>query len=59
MSFIIVSMEHKLLKLRKALYSLHQAPHARNAKLDDTMLSLGFWRIMSKHVIYVKWNGDA
>jgi hypothetical protein len=33
-----------VLKLRKALYELHQAPRAWNAKLDDMLLSLGFWR---------------
>jgi hypothetical protein len=28
-------------------------------KLDDTLLSLGFQRIPSKHAIYVRQNGDV
>jgi hypothetical protein len=35
--FIVARKEHKVLKLRKALYRLHQAPHAWNAKLDDNV----------------------
>jgi hypothetical protein len=58
-SFIIVGKEHKVLKLRKALYGLHQAPCAWNAKLDDTLLSLGFRRTPSEHVFYVRRNGNV
>jgi hypothetical protein len=57
--FIIVGMEHKVLKLQKALYILHEASRAWNAKLDDTPLSLGFQRTPAEHAIYVQWNGDA
>lgn len=35
---------HKVLKLRKAMYGLRQAPRAWNAKLDFTLQSLGFAR---------------
>jgi hypothetical protein len=42
MGFIVTGKEHKVLKLKKALYGLHQAPRAWNVKLDDTLLSLGF-----------------
>jgi hypothetical protein len=41
------------------LYGLHQAPQAWNMKLDDTLLSLGFWRTSSEHALYVRPNGDA
>jgi hypothetical protein len=58
-SFIIPAKEHKVLKLRKGLYRLHQVPRVWNAKLDDTLLSLGFWRTLSKHIIYVWQNGYA
>jgi hypothetical protein len=58
-SFIIASKEHKVLKLREALYGLHQVPRAWNAKLDDTLLSLGFRRTLSEHVFYIWQNGGA
>jgi hypothetical protein len=57
--FIIAGKEHKVLKLKKALYGMHQAPRAWNAKLDDTLLSLGFQRTPSEHVVYVRWNDNV
>jgi hypothetical protein len=51
--FIIAGKEHKVLKLKKALYRVHQVPRAWNVKLDDTLLSLGFRRTLSEHIIYV------
>jgi hypothetical protein len=51
--FIVTGKEHKVLKLKKALYGLHQALRSWNVKLDDTLLSLGFWRTPSEHAIYV------
>jgi hypothetical protein len=56
--FIVASKEHKVLKLKKALYGLHQARRAWNTNLDDTLLSLGFWRTPSEHAIYVWQNGN-
>jgi hypothetical protein len=50
----IRSGEHKVLKLHKALYGLHQAPRAWNEKLDDTLLSFGFSRCPSEPAIYTK-----
>jgi hypothetical protein len=50
--FIRSGEEHKVLKLHKALYGLHQAPRAWNEKLDDTLLSFGFSRCPSKPAIY-------
>jgi hypothetical protein len=38
---------------------LHQAPRAWNAKLNDTLLSLGFQRTPSEHAIYVWRNGNV
>lgn len=46
--FVVANKEHKVLKLMKALYGLHQAPRAWNAKLDSTLLSLGFRRSPSE-----------
>jgi hypothetical protein len=57
-SFVVAGKEHKVFKLQKALYGLHQAPRAWNAKLDGTLLSLGFRRTPSEHAIYVQWNGN-
>jgi hypothetical protein len=55
--FIIVGKEHKVLKLKKVLYGLHQVSLAWNAKLDDTLLSLDFRRTPLEHTIYV-WRND-
>lgn len=42
--FSVEGQEHKVYRLHKALYGLRQAPTAWNAKLDDSLLSLGFWK---------------
>jgi hypothetical protein len=57
--FIVAVKEHKVFKLRKALYMLHQALRAWNVKLDDMLLSLGFRRTPSEHAIYIRRNGNA
>jgi hypothetical protein len=56
--FVIAGNEHKVLKLKKALYRLHQASRAWNTKIDDTLLSLGFRKTPSEHAIYVRWNDN-
>jgi hypothetical protein len=58
-SFIVSRKEHKVLKLWKALYKLHQAPHAWNTKLDDTLLSLTYRRTPSEHAIYIRRNTNV
>lgn len=35
---VIAKKEHKVLKLGKVLYGLHQAPQAWNVKLDDPLV---------------------
>ena len=57
--FIVSGKEHKVFRLRKALYGLHQAPRAWYTKLDDTLLSLGFRRSESEHAVYIRQNNDA
>jgi hypothetical protein len=52
--FVRTGEEHKVLKLHKALYGLHQAPRAWNAILDDTLLKLGFRRCPSEPALYTK-----
>lgn len=41
-----------MLCLDKALYGLRKAPRAWNNKLDSCLMSLGFSRSVSEHVIY-------
>jgi hypothetical protein len=55
--FVINDMEGKVLRLKKALYGLCQAPRAWNAKLHNTLLSLGFTRSPSEHTVYAR--GDT
>jgi hypothetical protein len=47
MGFIIAGQEGKVLRLRKALYSLWQAPRPWNSKLNDTLKKMDF--IESEH----------
>ena len=49
--------EHKVFKLHKALYGLHQAPRAWNQKLDEKLSLLGFVRSTSDHAIYCRGSG--
>jgi hypothetical protein len=42
LGFAISDKEGKMLRLRKALYSLRQAPRVWNAKLDSTLRRMGF-----------------
>jgi hypothetical protein len=56
--FVNADSEHKVLRLRKALYGLHQAPRAWNTKLDDTLLSFGFVRCASEPAVYTRRQGS-
>jgi hypothetical protein len=40
--FVDNNSVHKVLKLEKALYGLRQAPRAWNARLDESLTTLGF-----------------
>jgi hypothetical protein len=42
----------KVLKLKKALYGLRQAPRAWNAKLDKELIALGFVKSKLELVVY-------
>jgi hypothetical protein len=50
--FAIHDMEGKVLRLRKALYGLRQAPRAWNAKLDSTLKGVGFEQSPHEAAIY-------
>ena len=57
--FIKRGNEHKVLRLKKALHGLHQAPRAWNSKLNDTLLSLNFKRSPSEYAIYTRRRREA
>lgn len=50
--FVVNGSSEKVLKLKKALYGLRQAPRAWNAKLDSELLKLGFVRNPLEHAVY-------
>ena len=56
--FIDNTNPEKVLRLHKALYGLRQAPRAWNAKLDSTMLSLGFKQCASEHGMYTRGKAE-
>ena len=55
--FAVKGEEHKVLRLRKALYGLRQAPRAWNTKLDATLGELGFQRCATEHALYTWRRG--
>lgn len=57
--FIVDGQEEKVLRLDKALYGLRQAPRAWNAKLDQTLVVLGFQRSTSEHSVYARGHGES
>lgn len=57
--FVESGKECKVLRLRKALYGLRQAPRAWNIKLDHSLLSLGFIRSPVEHSVYTQSEGGA
>lgn len=57
--FVIDGAADKVLKLKKALYGLRQAPRAWNAKLDASLRNLGFVRSVSEHGVYMRGDGSA
>jgi hypothetical protein len=56
-AFAIPDKEGKVLRLRKALYGLRQAPKTWNAKLDSTLRRMGFEQSPHKAAIYRQGNG--
>lgn len=47
-----------VLRLRKALYGLRQAPRAWHSKLDASLVSLGFDRCPMEHGVYKRKTGN-
>jgi hypothetical protein len=56
--FIVAGQEGKVLRLRKALYGLRQAPRAWNSKLDDTLKKMNFVQSEHEHTMYRRSHGD-
>ena len=52
--FIVDGQEHKVYKLKKALYGLRQAPRAWNIKLNEILRSLRFTRCSKEPSLYRK-----
>ena len=48
-----------MLRLRKALYGLRQAPRAWNARLDSTLKGMGFEQSPHEVAIYRQGNGGT
>jgi hypothetical protein len=57
--FVVKGEEGKVLRLRKALYGLRQAPRAWNVKLDCTLKEMGFKQSEHEHAIYRRITGNA
>jgi hypothetical protein len=58
LGFVIPGKENKVLRLRKALYGLRQAPRAWNAKVDSTLKQMGFKQSPHEVVAY-RWGKDG
>ena len=56
--FVDKTNPQKVLRLRKGLYYLKQAPRAWNIKLDHSLKSLGFHRCPFEHALYMKKEED-
>jgi hypothetical protein len=56
--FIIAGKEGNVLRLRRALYDLRQAPRAWNSKLDDTLKKMDFVQSEHEHAMYRRSHGD-
>jgi hypothetical protein len=57
LGFAIPDKEGKVLRLRKVLYGLLQAPMAWNAKLDFTLRRMGFEQSLHEAAVYRWSNG--
>ena len=56
--FVVQGEQNKVYKLKKALYSLKQAPRAWYSRINDYLLKFGFERSLSETTLYVKHKGN-
>jgi len=54
LGFVSKGNEHKVLRLRKALYGLRQAPRAWNKRIDNFLHRVGFLKCTTEYGVYVK-----
>ena len=57
--FIAKGGSSKVLRLKKALYGLRQAPRAWNSRLDKELLKLGFEKNPLEHAVYRRSHKDG
>jgi hypothetical protein len=57
--FTITGQQGKVLRLKKALYGLRQAPRTWNTCLDATLKGLGFEQSAHEHAVYGRGHGSA
>jgi hypothetical protein len=57
--FVMAGQEGKVLRLRKVLYGLRQAPRAWNSKLDYTLKKMDFVQSEHEHAMYRRSHGDG
>lgn len=55
--FVVAGEEHKVYKLKKALYGLRQAPRAWNIKLNQILRDLSFRRCSKEPSLYRREHG--
>jgi hypothetical protein len=59
LGFTTARHERKVLRLKKALYGLRQAPRVWNQKLNASLRDLGFARCTSEHGMYTHGKGSS
>ncbi|KAA0026211.1 reverse transcriptase [Cucumis melo var. makuwa] len=57
--YSVKSQEDKVLKLKKALYELKQAPRMWNSRINKYFLDNGYLRCPYEHSLYIKVNGHG
>ena len=55
--FVVKNKEHLVLKIRKVLYGLPQAPRTWNIRLDRSLKQLGFVKCAQDLVVYTRGTG--
>ncbi|KAK0577924.1 hypothetical protein LWI29_002417 [Acer saccharum] len=59
LGFVVKDQEDKVLKLKKALYCLKQAPRAWNSRIDKYFQQNGYVKCPHEHALYSKTNKNG